>query len=301
MNQPSIQLFWGEASENLATIYVRFSRPEFQSNAVPSLSGTLTGPYVDGTRTIPARFTFQSAAPGVEPLGCCRVVDPCFWDSRTPSLYRAQIEARSGDEVHRWSDIWIGIRRLGCSGADFVWNSRRWVLRAVSAPDAADRFADCRNCGASLAVSSVDAELCASASRAGVLLAVIPERVDDLLRLDDEIWNWPSLALVVLDESQLTVLPALRRRAPRLLIGQRVASLPAVTLDGVDFTVYEHRAGSPVPAWSQPPVRPVVVRQTALGAATSPSAPSCLEDARAACDALQGELACAQWISGYIL
>lgn len=302
MNNPTVQLFWGEVSENLATIYLRFSRPDFQPGTVLSLSGMLTGPVVEGARTIPACFAFQTAEPGPEPLARCQVVDPCFWDSKAPSLYRAQVEAWSGDDLmRRWSEIWIGIRRLGCSGPDFSWNSRRWVLRAVSAPEAADRLDDCRACGASLVVSRIDAELCASASRAGVLLTVIPEHEDVLLQADDAVWNWPSLALVVLEESHQPILPLLRRLAPRLLIGQRVATLPGTTSDGFDFTVYEHAAGRPVPVWSQPPTRPLIIRQT--GPRSTPSLPAThlLEEARAACDVLQREFAAAKWISGYIV
>jgi hypothetical protein len=102
-----IEIFVGDATDMEAHVFARFNGPE-----PVRLRGTLSGPYCEKARTLPAEFPFRDAAPQENGLAEAVVTDPCMWSAEMPHLYRVEVEAVRGDEVVAEYDGTIGLQRL---------------------------------------------------------------------------------------------------------------------------------------------------------------------------------------------
>ena len=61
---PILTIFWGEASEARAILYARVTLPAAIDPALCSVTGSLHGPFVCESQTIPAHYGFQTIPGG---------------------------------------------------------------------------------------------------------------------------------------------------------------------------------------------------------------------------------------------
>lgn len=82
-----------EASAVEARVHVR---PRLAGGRDPGahwlVGGTISGPYCERARTLPATMPFQMLDTAAEPLAEAVIPDPCFWTRELPHVYRVHIE-----------------------------------------------------------------------------------------------------------------------------------------------------------------------------------------------------------------
>lgn len=298
-SSPQLDLFTGATSEHSALIYAR-SRGAAPTSDL-TLRGTLIGPYCELSHTLPATVPFVDVGPGNEPLARALVPDPCCWSPDLPALYAARVELVVDGQVREQWERRIGIRRFAPRGRDFVFDQKRWVLRGVWQSSVTTRdLADWRAAPAAMVVEQPADELCAAASRQGVVVVAIArgdgaELVDELRRLA----QWPAVILCLVD-GELPVDTTPRRIAPNLTIAQRWprenTSLLANWAEAIWLEI-----GDDVPVAAEQTRKcslPVVACRrlaSADGGAIE------LTRARAACDDLQRDLAPFGDFAGYVV
>jgi hypothetical protein len=135
------------------------------------LAGTLTGPFCEYAQTLPATIPFADLGPGRFPLAQAIAPDPCFWTPELPYLYRACLEWQRGRQVLAAVERDFGIRPLGARGRQFYYAGKPWVFRGVTRRAAAlSDLPACREADAALCIEDPNDDMCAAASRQGVLL-----------------------------------------------------------------------------------------------------------------------------------
>jgi beta-galactosidase/beta-glucuronidase len=75
------------------------------------LTGTISGPRVEGSRTLPATIALRPIAhaelPGAEAI----LPDPCYWSPERPFLYDVTLELRRKDQVVDSATFSIALHR----------------------------------------------------------------------------------------------------------------------------------------------------------------------------------------------
>ena len=286
-------LFWGDTSDNRSSVYAVLDDP---TRGESLLRGTLTGPHVSDTRTIPATYPFITDASGSLPVALCLVPDPCFWTPDVPSLYDVQLSLRQGNGNEVTVRRRLGIRRLGVSGRDLWFEGRRWVLRGVrSASHDSASLNACRQVQAVLWQSNPSDALCAEASRMGVL--ILADLTDMEIQSQAELrrlGRWPAVGVAICDDRTAIDERVARAAAPNLVLAWRLrddrASVPPswakVVLVDAEFQESLERALS----WK----RPIFVQRKLRQQTTA-------EEARRACDQLQRDLGQSDRIAGYLV
>jgi hypothetical protein len=253
----------------------------------------LYGPRCDYARTLPSTFRGRRVDGGkIEFL----VTEPCYWTSELPFLYELSIETSDGK---RALETVVGFRRLSPRRQSLYQNSRRIVLRgtAVEAPITA-KLEEARRAEVALLVRSPSEEECRLADRLGVDILADLRYGEPGMEYFSMLANHPSIAAIIVDENQ--VLPCVAERMPR---GGLLAL--AVYSDGsfrdgqaipnwCRVLVADLHAGERPPSWMSACGRPVVAIQRGDAYAT-------MEEARAACDLLQAELAPEFDLAGYFV
>jgi hypothetical protein len=121
-----IEITVGDVNDVEARVYARFvGADEVADDAAREkikLSGTLRGPYCEGTRTLPAHIEFRAGCATDVTAAEAVVPDPCTWTRDLPHLYQADLEAWQGDRLLAEYHGTIGLRR-GAGGNEDV--SRR--------------------------------------------------------------------------------------------------------------------------------------------------------------------------------
>lgn len=284
----SLSLFFGDASDALCRIYAR-------AEGEGTLTGTLTGPYCDYAQTLPAKFPLVDRGPGPYLLAEAIVPEPCFWTPGLPQYYLAEVQLRRGDQVVASVQRPLGIRRLGASGRNLLFERKRYVLRGVSktlAPRV--NLAEWREAGAVMLVDKPDDQLCAEASRLGVLLvARVPAvRLEcDIRRLGQH----AAVGMVIVDGT-LADAKSLHAMAPNLLFAQSFAANETIA-----------PASWAQVAWCEVGERAHFGKRTKdcrvpmIAVSSLPADDASLVSARAACDALQAALAPQGDFAGYFV
>ena len=189
-----VELFFGDASDALARVYVRLRGADTSGL---SLGGVLTGPQCHYAQTLPARFDFVDRGRGPSLLAEAIVPEPCFWTPEMPHHYQASIELREGDRPIAQCQRLLGIRTLGAAGRNLIYDGKRWVVRGVGLKALIEAEIEQLHSAdtAGLVPAPSDA-LCRYASRVGaMLMAELDEpRVDEIRRLA----RWPAVAIVTL-------------------------------------------------------------------------------------------------------
>ncbi len=271
MSLDALEVFFGDANPAEARVYARTANEK-------SITGQLTGPECEFAKTLPARIPFSPLA-GNRGISEAVIPDPCFWTPELPFLYRAQLDV-SGDLTERI----IGIRRLGVRNRQLHFDGKRFVLRAVRTHqfEIASKYA--HETWTALIVENPSDELREYASRQGVLV-VADMTFDSEIELR-RLARWPAVAIALLSNS--AKLPAdIRSLVPNLLLAQNLSEndpiSPWAQLAFVESTDLSKFAQLTIPI--------IAVRQL--------SQPVSIEQSRAACDALQSELASHGDFAGY--
>ena len=73
------------------------------------LSGRITGPRLEGSRTLPATVKLTSLRRGDAPAAEAVLPDPCFWSPEMPFLYDVAVQLRRGDDVLESTEFTIAL------------------------------------------------------------------------------------------------------------------------------------------------------------------------------------------------
>jgi hypothetical protein len=272
----------GPCDDDRAEVYVRVAGP-----VLAPLVGTMTGPRRRRDTTLPATariVALPATAADAPPVSRAIVTEPAYWSPELPNLYR--LEASAGDVR---IDALIGLRRFGVRGRSFWLDGRRWVPRGVVAGiDVAQ--AELVSAGLALMAAVNDAAALGATDREGVAVlaflgpeSLTIERITSLAR-------HPSAMLAVITEDVPPVAAAALAASSRstrgtMLLGRVVDGLlpPPTEIGPFDFLIVALPAAAvPHDAWRAPPTVPLVAQRRA---------PVTVSTARAACDALQRDLA----------
>jgi len=203
-------VFFGDAADAEARVYV-LATPIGDSSEAASLeglkiAGRVEGPKCRYSHTLPARIPVRFRGVRTdggrnELVGEAIVPDPNMWTPELPFLYRATVEVRLGDEVLASYEQDFGIRPLGVIGRRFVFCGKTWVPRAVrrEAVVGEPQLGLWRETATVMVVDDPHDELCREASECGVILfARLTKRIpfrEELRRLR----RFSAVALIVLD------------------------------------------------------------------------------------------------------
>ncbi len=285
-----LELFFGETSDAVAYAYARLTGVDSASGL--QLAGRLTGPECLYAETLPAHSPLVDRGPGASLLSAAVVPEPCTWTPDMPHLYRAEVELRRGDEVLAKVTRPFAFRTFGAAGNKLIFDSRRWVLRAVSHQNVPQvDLALWRDATAAMLIHNPSDELCQEASRTGVLIAAQLDAADadEVRRLS----RWPAVGIVVLAERG--DVPWLAELRHNLILAQRFAADEVVTpAPWAQIVVVEVGKVEPLQGrFDHCSLPRVAVR-------SGRQFPS-VADARAACDHLQRDLAGQGDWAGYVV
>jgi hypothetical protein len=302
-----VELFSGSANPAEARVYAVVTLAEKHRDELKKfqLSGHLIGPECDFAHTLPARIPFAHRGSDNTLLAEAIVPDPCFWTPELPFLYRAELELRDEVESSEKFSQTVGIRRLGVRGRELYFEGKRFVLRGSSghvdwkAPTESG-MVFLRQTWTAAIVPWPTAALCELASHRGVLLIAdlrsahsnsVPSAAAAAV---DEVAQWPAAAMAIVDANTLPLIEP-RGAVRNLLIGQSVsADKPVAAAPNTqiifaevgeleDFVVRFRNCDRPI----------IAVRRL--------PEPVKIEEARAACDALQRDLAPYGDFAGYVV
>ncbi len=321
MKSLDCQIYFGEATNAEARVYAEFTRPTSADGPTDAtldepldVVGSVRGPSCAYAHTLPSRVKFQvgpTAAVGERLLAEAIIPDPCFWTPELPQLYDVQLELKSGEQVLATVTQQLGIRRLGTSGRDLLLDAHRWVVRAISDQHAGTSDGDveqqmsvCHDAPAAILWRNPTDEVCQLASQLGVLLIADLQTSSDLLSQLHRLSHHAAVAIAIMPSEavspdELNALSLRSGRPKNLLLGKRLrdsddgdrTDWADVLIDVliIDATNAERcarlAADFRLPALACRP----------LATATS------IAEARAACDALQRDLAPHGDFAGYIV
>lgn len=309
------QVFYGEANPALARVYLRVALPADATSA--AWQGWVTGPRSVYGHTLPARYPLRRVpqrhdAPEDHAtlLAEAIVPDPCLWTPAEPYLYDVHVELRATDRGGETFRQAVGIRPLGCAGARLRLAAKNYVLRAgapakpLAGTEGADaswrtdkrsnttlrnELAVWHRTETALWTDEPSDALCTAASEVGVLL-VADLRAGDRTALANTVRRlarFPAVGVVVWPADVLWE-SACRHWGPNVFFARQVTAadvkqLPEADLflcDVADWRVAPQQARAALATQKRPCV---ALQRVAAGDAAEPL--------RAACDALQRQLA----------
>ena len=212
-----LDVFFGAATDTLARIYARMPRP---AERALILRGKVTGPQSAYAHTLPASFPLRDMGPGLSLLAEALVPEPCFWTPDLPNLYRVEVELCKGDQTLASTSRTFGIRRLGTSGRNLIFDGKRSVLRAVTFDDVPPApLLEWRDASAAAIVNNPSDDLCGEASRVGVL--IVADLRSTSLDIADELRRlarFPAVGIAILPTQAASSDP--HGLAPNILLAQ---------------------------------------------------------------------------------
>jgi hypothetical protein len=222
------------------------------------------------------------------------LADPCYWSPELPACYQVELELSAGSEVVQTIRRTWGMRHLGCRGRSFYWANRRWVLRGMAGSVVpAVAVHHWRELSAVMVVECPDDELCRETTVGGVVLAAAMSSTDGAITAQlRRLAQWPSVALAILDVPARIAVeegPQWRHAAPNLLLAARL-----------------NRDESDLPQWARLAVvdesHPAVEYVAAPLIVSRRRHPfASIDEARAACDGLQRDMAPRGDFAGYLI
>ena len=253
----------------------------------------LYGPRCEYGRTLASTFRGSAKSDGsVEFM----VTEPCYWSPAMPFLY----ELRRTDHLANGETHLLGLRQLIAHGRNLRLGGERIVLRGAAYQGLdADTASRAHDAECSVALSLADEFEFSEASRLGAFVLLDATRFDgDLGTLLEKVSWQPGTAIVTLSRERLELARELPGRAAGVLLAQQFDSLDwgdANSLaTGVAVIVAMLADGERPPAWMRTCGRPVVAIRCRAAYAG-------FEEARAACDRLQAELAPEFDLAGYFV
>jgi hypothetical protein len=314
-----LEIFSGAADPAEARIYARLKLSRDEVDWGCQLTGNILGPQCAFSHTLPARIPMMNRSDGSTLLLEAIVPDPCFWTPELPFLYRAKIELRREQETIAICERIVGIRRFGVRERSLNFDGKRFVLRGVDFRShisnlrlqIAEQAAFLRETWTALVVSHPDDELCEFASRNGVLL------IADLASKNDFAWHgqaksaraeaendltcklhrlaqWPAVVVAIVD-GEADLPSGIHEIARNLLLAQRiVADVPWRQADWAQIAIVEAANPNAFADKMKGCSLPIIAYRPQ-------SASIDIESARAACDALQRDLASCGGLAGYVV
>lgn len=262
------------------------------------LTGSVLGPHCEFARTLPATVPLRptAASSGVQSVAV--VPDPCLWTPELPMLYDVRVELRLGGDVVATAQRPLAIRKLEPRGRDLNLSGKRWVLRGVRRSNVPhEPLGAWREAGAAMLLTDLDEALASDAARLGVpLVALIRETTNDEIAAQlRRLARCPAVILAAIDAGAdlpddigLTAIDI--RLAAYSLAEHTPAVLPVwanlLLCESEDITVL----GRSVAERNHP----------VIALCPAKHAPN-IATARAACDALQRDLAPLADLAGYIV
>lgn len=303
-----VEFFSGAADPAVARVYasIRLTENHRRDIAHLKLRGFLIGPECEFAHTLSARIPLADLGSGETLLAEAVVPDPCFWTPELPFQYRAELEVVDHGMIISHHTAVVGIHRRGVRDRELFFDAKRFVLRgsfrhyAEGVPENVELDFARQTVTAAIVAWPSDA-LCQLASRKGMLLVAdmraalahvtrrhAVERVRALAQ-------WPAVIMAIFDDESLPLIE-LSRSVRNLLISQYIPLGDFSTAVRNQAQVVFAEVGQPeeFAARFKNHDRPVLaVRRL--------NEPATMEAARAACDALQRDLAPHGDFAGYVV
>jgi len=290
---PALDVFYGELTVHRALVYARLPRPSEGDGW--SLAGTIRGPRCLHAQTLPAAGKFVDQGSGPSLLAQAVLPDPVCWTADLPAIYDVTVNLLRGGEVVATARRELGLRRLGPRDRDLVLDGKRWVLRGVNMKSTTARLPREWHEGLSaLVVREPSEDQLAEASQWGALAVVDFNVTADAATQLRPLVRYPAVAIAVI-HGQLPADFAKAQHCPNLLLASHlVLAEPPTIPNWADLAVVQaddiDQFASTVRSLSVP-----IIAQRRL------PAPLPLDEARAACDRLQRDLATAGQFAGYMV
>jgi hypothetical protein len=292
MDLTQLDVFYGDLTANRAYVYARLPRPADDPGL--TLTGFVRGPRCLHAETLPLTAKFVDLGPGPTLLASALVPEPCFWSPDLPAIYDVTVNLALGTEIIATERREIGLRSFGALGQHFVLAGRRWVLRGVKASSTVATLPRAWHeaSAAFIGERSGDAQL-AEASQFGALsVEHIGGSVAQITSSLRQLALHPAVTFAVIDGH----LPADFKPtaiAPNILLAQkRQKSEPFTTQPWAQAIWADAEDAPALDSMLRATDRPIV----AVRYLTSPVP---LDQARAACDLLQRDLAPIGQFAGY--
>jgi hypothetical protein len=298
------EVFSGAADPAEARVYAVANHDAGHGDNGWQLSGHLVGPQCEFAHTLPARISFRAQHLENGILAEAVVPDPCFWTPELPFLYRAELNFHHGDAVESKYTQTIGIRRFGNRGGTLYFDAKRFVFRGVNlsfdVEPTESQLNYARETGTATVVSWPTQQLCELASRRGMM--VIADLQTSEMRSQQNaaetlrnIAHWPAVLAAIVDAKTTSLIES-RGAVQNVLIGQYVNAHnpPEAVSKATQIIFAEVTNSKDFAAWATTLDRPLIaVRRL--------DEPVKIEEQRAACDALQRDLAPYGDFAGYIV
>lgn len=291
------ELFHTELTAARAQVYARLEGP-LPSDGY-SLGGTIYGPLNKATQSLAASYRLRDLGPGPSLVARAIVPDPVLWTAETPALYRVRLELRQAGQMVAQRESHLALRGLGIRGTSLFRDGKRWVLRAVSSLTSELRDGESwRKTGAAWFTYQPPAgdELLVAAEQGVLVITRITGSFAQLCEQLRALAQCPAVGIVLLP-AEARLYPGFDPHsvAPNLLLGHFLPpadSLHLATWADLIVAVVDHPESlAQRLAGCRQPV--LCLRQS--------EAPLAIPEARAACDALQRDLAPYGQFAGYIV
>lgn len=289
----SLDVFYGDLTVAQAHVYARLPRPA--DDAGLSLVGQVRGPRCLQAETLPVTSPLVDLGPGPTLLARAVIPDPCFWSPDLPAIYDVTVHLLRGREIVATARRELGLRAFGVRGRHLALEGKRWILRGVSTTSTVATLPrQWREVLASYVTAENAEDRLAEASQWGALAIVelncaasdAPDRLRELAR-------HPAVALVIV-RGELPANFKLSQIAPNLLLAQPFENAALVIHPWAQVLWLENADAHLADSVLGRTALPIIV-------ASPLAAPQPLADARAACDALQRDLADIGQFAGYIV
>lgn len=283
MSPDQFMVFFGVATDTLAEIYLR--RRDGDASEMNDARLEIRGPFCSIAKTLKTTTLFQRTCDPA--VWRARIVDPCFWSPDYPACYRICIQLGAQTIEFR-----CGIRRFGVKDGQFWLNGKRWVLRAAHQDSRRETLLQqWREARLAMLVDDPLDSLLDRAAELGVMLIINLEvrYLPDRLR---QVSQSPAVVMAIVPPE--TTLEECRAQAPNLLIAKRFAADASETSpQDVDVILCQTKGSESSALLGCNSIPVVAVRHDDRWAD--------LTAARAACDALQRDLAPRFDLSGYLV
>jgi hypothetical protein len=293
-----LDLFYGELTVHRGLVYARLPRPAGDGW---SLAGTIRGPRCLYAQTLPAAARLVDQGPGPTLLAQAVLPDPTCWTPDLPAIYDVSVNLLRGSEVVATTRRELGLRRLGVRGRDLMLDGKRWVLRGVATTSTTARLprewheAPAAIVTAACITAGSSDELLAEASQWGALAVIdIDAPAEAAASYLRDLARWPAAAIAIVTRPLATDFTK-SQHCPNLLLAARIG--PGATADvppWADLAVASADSADDFACLIQPLKLPVLAERRLV-------VPLPLDQARAACDVLQRDLAPIGQLAGYIV
>jgi hypothetical protein len=285
-------VFYGELTVNRAYVYARLPRP--LDDAGLSLVGQVRGPRCLHAQTLPLTSPLVDLGPGPTLLARALVPDPCFWSPDLPAIYDVTVNLLRGTELVASTRRELGFRSLGVRGRNFALEGKRFVLRGVSTHSTTAKLPRAwHEAAAAFVTNDSDPTTLEEASQWGSLAVVrVAESGEQAIARLRELSRFPSVGIAVV----LGDLPAGFKRsdvAPNLLLANWISSDGPFHVAPWADVQFVHADPDLLTAAGRID-KPIVATRYL-------DRPLELDAARAACDALQRDLAPLGQFAGYVV